>query len=101
MTYSISVRGRAERDIEEKVEWYRTRAPEQVLRFLGEIDAVKVLIRDSPGLYPAPYRSTHRAPLSTFPHFLWYRVDHNARHIRVLAVSHHRQDPDRIRRRLR
>lgn len=101
MSYSISVRGRAERDIEEKVEWYRARAPEQMLRFLDEIDAVKDLIRDSPGLYPAPYRSIHRSPLPSFPHFHWYSVDHTARHIRVLAVSHHREDPDRIRRSLR
>lgn len=101
MTFIIEVRPDAERDVEAAIGWYQERAPDQVVRLIDEIARIRRLIRDSPNLYPDVYRSKRRAPLQTFPYFLWYSVDDAARCIELLALTHQSEDPDKVKPRLR
>jgi plasmid stabilization system protein ParE len=93
VTYSLRVRPAAERDVDEAVQWYGARAPQQVDRLIRELATRLSEIQVAPRMYPVAYRSVRRAPLRVFPYFVWFVVDADSEHIEVLAVTHQRRDP--------
>lgn len=57
-------------------------------------------IATAPNMYRTVHRAVRRAPLRLFPYFLWYMIDEASNTVHVLAMTHHRRDPDMVRARL-
>ena len=97
MNHRVRVRPAAEQDIWTAVGWYDVNAPGHSDRLLDEVSAAMARLAKTPTLYRTVHGSVRRAPLRLFPYFLWYVVDEASNTVQVLAMTHHRRDPDVVR----
>lgn len=100
MTFAVSLSVNARRDFDRAQAYYEAEAPEQIDRFIDEFFTTTRLVQDFPHSAPAVRGSARRASLRVFPYQVWYRIRADADVIEVIAVLHHRQNPERIAERL-
>ena len=67
--------------------------------FNHEFTAVMGRLAETPLIYPVVYREVRRAILHRFPFLVWYQIDGSV--VRVLACTHGKADPRKVRARLR
>ena len=96
MTRSIVWREAAQHEFEAAVDWYETEA-NLGLKFHEAIDATLTQIAKTPEAFPLIRRDARRVLVAKFPYSIIYRVKADA--VVVLAVFHHRRNPDIWRRR--
>lgn len=99
MNYSVFVRQSAELDILDAQQWYEQQQVGLATKFYHELDVFFERLSETPLLYPIVYRNIRRAVLHQFPFLIWFRVDGSQ--VIVLACTHSRSNPRRIRQRLR
>ena len=99
MSYNVQVRRAAELDIAEAQVWYESQHPRLGTELHSEITQTFAILAETPLIYPVLYRDVRRALIHRFPYLLWYRVHGND--VTVLAVTHARQDPQKVTKRLR
>ena len=80
--------------------WYDVNAPGHSDRLLDAVSAAMARHATAPDTYRTVHDTVRRAPLRLFPYFLWYIVDEDSKTVQVLAMTHHRRDPDMVRARL-
>lgn len=81
----------------EAADWYESRQPGLADRFLGETEERLALIRENPSAFPVlevspPDLLIRRALLHQFPYALVF-VELEAE-IRIIAIAHHRRQPN-------
>ncbi|WP_123590863.1 type II toxin-antitoxin system RelE/ParE family toxin [Salinisphaera orenii] len=99
MSYSVYVRGAAERDVAEAQRWYEQQQAGLAAEFNAEFGSTLDRLADTPFLYPQRYREIRRAVLRRFPFLVWYRVE--GAKITVLACTHGKANPSELPSRLR
>jgi plasmid stabilization system protein ParE len=92
----VVIRAAAERDIQHALDWYMENAPEQVGRLTADLRETIDRIRASPRLFRVVYRDIRRAALHRFPYLVWLVHFDEIDAVHVLAVTHQRQDPERV-----
>ncbi|MCP5059280.1 MAG: type II toxin-antitoxin system RelE/ParE family toxin [bacterium] len=90
----LSLRQRAELDIDEVYAWYESRRSGLGEAFLRSVDASFARIGREPEIYPVQHDPVRRAPLHRFPYSVFYVV--RSDHVDVLAVYHSRRRPRRF-----
>lgn len=90
MTRRLSVRKRAELDLNEAVIWYEKQRPGLGIELLAELRETVALIRQRPESFPIDYRYARRALLARFPYAVHFVVTDTI--VSVIAVLHTRQD---------
>ncbi|WP_123630272.1 type II toxin-antitoxin system RelE/ParE family toxin [Salinisphaera orenii] len=99
MSYSVYVRGAAERDVAEAQRWYEQQQAGLAAEFNAEFSSTLDRLADTPFLYPQRYREIRRAVLRRLPFLVWYRVE--GAKITVLACTHGKANPSELPSRLR
>ena len=99
MTFSVLLRRAAELDILESRNWYEEQQAGLATSFSHEVDAVMDRLAETPLIYPVEYRDVRRAVLHRFPFLVWFEIHDSV--VRVLACTHARADPRRVKARLR
>lgn len=99
LTFAVLLRRAAELDIQEAQDWYEAQQAGLSEDFGREIDAVMVRLAATPLIYPVVYREVRRAVLHRFPFLVWYDTVGSV--VRVLACTHGRADPRKIKAKLR
>ncbi len=99
MTFAVRLRRAAELDVEEAQDWYEEQQAGLARDFNNELTAVMARLAETPLIYPVVYRDVRRAILHRFPFLVWYQIDGSV--VRVLACTHGRADPGKVRARLR
>jgi len=79
--------------------WYEEQQAGLAVQFHHELNVVLTRLADTPLIYPVVYRNIRRAVLHRFPFLVWYHVDDSV--VTVLACTHGKLDPGKVRRRLR
>ena len=74
MSYSVYVRGSAERDVVDGQRWYELQQAGLAAEFNAEFGAALTRLSQTPFLCPQKYRGIRRAVLHRFPFLVWYRV---------------------------
>lgn len=90
--YSLTIRQKAQREIDEAFDWYEKRSLETGKRFLIEVKAAVELITQHPQIgmiYRDPIR---RKPLTRFPFQIVYALRDSS--VEIIAVWHTSRDPD-------
>ena len=96
MTFRLIVDRSAQRDVDEAVEFLMGQAPDQVGRFLDDLQAAFDGISHNP-LLTAEWRPGVRfRGLAVFSYGVWYRVFADLEIAEVFAVLHHRRGPDAL-----
>lgn len=70
MSYKVQVRGAAELDVAEAMEWYRSKVPGLEAAFLDDFAEVVRRLSETPLIYQVQYHESRRAQLRHFPHRL-------------------------------
>lgn len=99
MSYTVLVRGAAERDLARAQRWYEAQQAGLGFEFHTEFGRLMARLEETPLLYPVMYRSVRRAVLHRFPFLVWFVVQDSV--VKVLACTHGRTDPRRLPGRLR
>jgi len=72
MPYRLTVRRKAESDIDAALALYESQEPSVGVRFLREIDSAIDLITNQPELFAPVHRDIRRAILNKFPFGIFY-----------------------------
>lgn len=99
MKYSVVVRGAAERDVAEAMDWYNEQVTGLGTAFLNDFARVLARLAESPLAYQVIYRESRRAQLRRFPYLVWFRVHGNR--VTVRACLRGNVGPAKVHRRLR
>ena len=87
----LSLRQRAELDIDEAYAWYESRQSGLGEIFLRSLDACFARLGREPEIYSVQHGQVRRAPLHRFPYSVFYVI--RPEHVDVLAVYHSRRRP--------
>jgi toxin ParE1/3/4 len=98
MTYAVTVRPEAEREIQEAFDWYEERNEGLGLEFLRAADACLSGVRRNPEGFSVIHEQVRRALLRKFPYAIFYVVREDT--IVVLACFHVKRSPADWRRRV-
>jgi hypothetical protein len=74
LNFTVEVRGAAEHDVAEAMDWYNEQTPGLGAAFLEDFAQVLGRLSESPLIYQAIYRGSRRAQLRRFPYLVWFRV---------------------------
>lgn len=99
MRFAVEIRGAAERDVAEAMDWYGARVPGLDAAFLADFAQVLGRLSESPLIYQVIYRESRRAQLHRFPYLVWFKVEGAL--VTVRACLRATIDPAKVRRRLR
>ncbi|MDX2158595.1 MAG: type II toxin-antitoxin system RelE/ParE family toxin [Hyphomicrobiaceae bacterium] len=99
MTFRISIRAGAARDIEVAREWYEGEREGLGSAFLDEVEAALERIGERPGGYAIAHGDARRALVRRFPYTIYFRI--RGDQVRILAVIHQARDPRVWQRRVR
>lgn len=99
MSFAVRLRRAAELDVQEAQAWYEEQQAGLAEEFSHEVGAVMARLAETPLIYPVVYREIRRAVLHRFPFLVWYQIAGSV--VRVLACTHGRADPRKVRARLR
>ena len=99
MKYSVEVRGAAELDVAEAMDWYDEQLPGLGKAFLQDFVQVLRRLAETPLIYQVVYRESRRAQLRRFPYLVWYRVQDEL--VSVRACLRSSRNPKKVRSRLR
>ena|ERR1700722_3124206 len=95
---ALRVRPEASAEAQGAAEWYEERVVGLGSRWLGELDAALVVIRNSPNQFPVYHHDVRRARVRGFPYGVFFVSTKDE--IVVLAVVHLARDPRLLRRKL-
>jgi plasmid stabilization system protein ParE len=98
LKYTVEVRGAAERDVAEAMDWYEAQAGLGAA-FLDDFAQVLARLSETPLLYQVVYRESRRAQLRRFPYLVWFKVQGPL--VTVRACLRGSINPAKVRRRLR
>jgi toxin ParE1/3/4 len=99
LKYIVEVRGAAERDVAEAMDWYEAQVPGLGVAFLEDFAQVLGRIAVTPLIYQVIYRESRRAQLRRFPYVVWFKVQDQL--VTVRACLRGSINPAKMRRRLR
>ena len=68
MTYEVSFRSCAEKDVNDAIKWYEDKVKGLGNRFLLSLDATIQIISRNPQVFPKVYKKFQRALLHRFPY---------------------------------
>jgi plasmid stabilization system protein ParE len=79
-------------------DWYEAKQPGLGIRFLDQVEATVLRLRENPQQFRVVFQDVHRALLRKFPYGLFFRVE--ASELVVIACFHGSRDPRRWERRV-
>jgi plasmid stabilization system protein ParE len=91
VSLSLTLRPRAEADLDDAFRWYEERLPRLGEAFLRSVDACFARIQRHPEASPEVHPRVRRASLRRFPYGFFYVVRNDR--IDVLSVYHARRRP--------
>ena len=98
MKSALIVEPAAEADLRAAFEWYEEQVDGLGHEFLVSIRACFSRLEQTPELYPKMLESLRRARVDRFPFGVFYCVADES--VYVLAILHHRKNPDSLAKRL-
>lgn len=99
MKFTLIVEPTAEADLRAAFEWYEEQVDGLGHEFLVSMRACFGRLEQTPKIYPTILESLRRARVDRFPFGVFYCVAEEA--VYILAVLHHRKNPDSLARRLK
>lgn len=94
MSYTVFVRGAAERDVAQAQKWYEEQRAGLAAEFQAEFGAVLSRLETTPLIYPVMYRNVRRAVVHRFPFLVWFQVQGSM--VTVLACTHGKAHPGKV-----
>jgi plasmid stabilization system protein ParE len=92
MAYKVIVSIRAQKEIEDAIDFYTIQSYLAPARFIESLQIAYELLITNP-FYAVRYRNVRAIHLSKFPFSLYFTVDEDKYEVRVLSCFHKSRDP--------
>jgi toxin ParE1/3/4 len=94
MIYKIIVSLRAQKEIENAIDYYAMYSKDAPLNFVLSLKDCYTLLETSP-FFRVRYKNIRAVKLERFPYSLFYIVNENNKQIRVLSCFHNKRNPNK------
>lgn len=101
MAYQLLVNRKAEKDIEETIDWYEAQSIGLGIEFLLEFISITPTIAKQPSFFTLKNPPYRRALMKKFPYAIWFAINDNKNEVIVLAVWNVKRDPEKLKQRLK
>jgi toxin ParE1/3/4 len=83
------------------MDWYERQKEGLGTDFLLKFYDAAAFLKENSRLYLAVHQSFRRVQMKKYPYAIYYTIEENPKNVIVLAVWHMRQNPDKIKDRLK
>jgi plasmid stabilization system protein ParE len=90
--FDVTVSARANKEIENAIEYYALYSAKAPLHFIDGLQKAFDGLKQNP-FHRVRYKNVRACNLEKFPYSLYYTVDENKKTVRVLACFHNKRNP--------
>lgn len=94
MVFEIIVSPKAQREIENAIDYYSLQNPEIPSKFIKSISESYSTLETNP-FFSLRYKNIRALKINRFPFSLYYIVDEKKKKVRVLSCFHNKRDPNK------
>ena len=94
MAYKISVSPRAQKEIENAIEYYALYSDNAPRKFIGVLQETYAVLEISP-LFRIRYKNVRSLKIKNFPYSLFFVVNDIQKTVRVLSCFHNKRNPNK------
>ena len=94
MAYKILISPRAQREIENAIDYYALYSSDAPLHFIAELRDAYITLSGHP-FFEIRYKNIRALKINRFPYLLYFVVNESQNTVRVLSCFHNKQSPDR------
>jgi plasmid stabilization system protein ParE len=91
--YKISYLSRAQKELNEAIEWYEDKQEGLGKRFLKEVQKKLEFVKKQPDYYAIRQNFSREVKVQDFPYHIIYRVDEQRKVVVIQSVFHTRRNP--------
>ena len=94
MGYKIIISPRAQKEIEEAIDYYLIRSSDAPVDFISSLNEAYAILSLQPH-FRICYKNVRTIPLNIFPYSLFYTINEEEHTIRLLSCFHFKLNPKR------
>lgn len=94
MAYKIIVSPRAQREIENAIDYYTLNSANALANFIAALKEAYSILETMP-FFRVRYKNVRALQLKRFPHLLYFTINESQNTVRVLSCFHHKRDPNK------
>jgi len=94
MAYKIIVSPRAQKEIENAIDYYALYSTDAPVNFIAGLKEAYASLETSP-FYKVRYKNVRALKLKRFPHSIYIVINENQNSIRVLSCFHNKRNPNK------
>jgi len=95
MSFKVIIKPRAEIDITDVINWYKSKSNEIKEKFCLELHKKMEIIAENPFLFPVKYSEVIRmTTFKDFPYSIYYIINEENKIVFILALLHESKNPD-------
>lgn len=94
MAYKISVSPRAQKEIENAIEYYALYSADTPRKFISVLQETYTALEISP-MFRIRYKNVRSLKIKNFPYSLFFIVDDVQKAVRVLSCFHNKRNPNK------
>lgn len=94
MAYKIIVSFRAQKEIENAIDYYSMYSTEAPLNFVTAIKSAYSTLETNP-FFRVYYKNVRAIKIKRFPYSLYFIIDEEKNTVRVLSCFHNKRDPNK------
>lgn len=92
MAYKIIVSPRAQKEIENAIEYYALYSMDAPLNFVASLKEAYVTLANNP-FFKVRYKNVRALKIKNFPHSLYFVINEDKNIVRVLSSFHNKRNP--------
>ncbi len=92
MAYKIIVSPRAQKEIENAIDFYALYSKDAAINFLSSLKEAYNTLEISP-FFRIRYKNIRALKIKRYPHSLYFNIDENKNIVRVLSCFHNKRHP--------
>jgi toxin ParE1/3/4 len=93
MGYSIKISPRAQKEIENAIDFYALYSYDAPVKFIAALQETYLKLEENPFLR-LRYKNIRAITIDKFPHLLYFVINENKNSIRVLSCFHSKRNPN-------
>ena len=94
MAYKVFISPRAQKEIENAIDYYAMYSVDAPLHFIAVLNEAYSSLETNP-FFRIRYKNVRALKIKRFPHSLYFIVNENKKTVRVLSCFHNRRNPNK------
>lgn len=92
MVYKIIISPRAQKEIENAIDYYALYSTDAPVNFISAVKEVYKTLESNP-FFVVRYKNTRALKLKNYPHSLYFTINENKNIVKILSCFHNKRNP--------